>query len=504
MAIEPIFERINYKVKNQTLNAQLKTECRADVSTDEVDAILSVHAHAVIGDVTVFDGKAEYNGKITYYISYVDKEGNLKKAECGNEFSDVIKSADLSGEVTADASVFVEKVVSDASGVKLTVSAYLLIKVETAKQVNFPALAGGDNLIVNKAETPFYKSLGVKQINYPIDEEFELDYPIEEVITHRADAVITAVQCGVGCIIVDGEVVISAIMLQKNQKRDIIKESKSLPFKTEIECEEAMPNMQAIAKVTERSQKIDIFVDEDKNKSVMNVSVNLKFTGEAFINSEISIATDAFSTTQEIALEMEEIPYLKACEIKCAFADVTAKSKVDELPIGSALYAIGGERAEITQKECVDGGLKVTGVFSAVGYFKAEEKFFTRKLETPFEKTLDLTFPCDAELDVVVKPQKAQGRILTLDELEIQTRLIFNVYPTEKMKMQLIKGVTEKGERKKTKCALSVYIPTEGEELWTLAKRLGVCPETLVETNKDLCFPLTGKERIVVYTPLNG
>ena len=32
-----------------------------------------------------------------------------------------------------------------------------------------------------------------------------------------------------------------------------------------------------------------------------------------------------------------------------------------------------------------------------------------------------------------------------------------------------------------------------------LAKRLNVCPKSLVETNSDLQFPLTGKERIVVY-----
>ena len=39
----------------------------------------------------------------------------------------------------------------------------------------------------------------------------------------------------------------------------------------------------------------------------------------------------------------------------------------------------------------------------------------------------------------------------------------------------------------------------ENEDLWGLAKRLGQYPEALLETNPDLQFPLTGKERIVVY-----
>jgi hypothetical protein len=43
------------------------------------------------------------------------------------------------------------------------------------------------------------------------------------------------------------------------------------------------------------------------------------------------------------------------------------------------------------------------------------------------------------------------------------------------------------------------FMPEEGEELWSLSKRLNVCPDQLVATNKELQFPLTGKERIVVY-----
>ncbi len=504
MAIEPIFEKLNYSVKNQSLNAQTKSECRTEVVCEEVEEVLSVQAHSVIKSVNALDGRVEYSGKVTYYICYVDKEGNLKKAECGNEFSDVIKNSEIHGEVYAEAFVKTEKVFFDASGVKLTVGAYLGVRIEITRQMDFSALSGGENLIVNNETLPFFKSLGIKQAGYPIDEEFELDYPVEEVLSHRADAVITAVQCGVGVIIVDGEVVISAIMLQKNQKRDIIKESKTLPFKMEIECEEAMPNMQAVARVEERAQKMDVFVDEEKNKSVMSVSLDLKFKGEAFFNEEISVATDAYSTTEEIGLERQELPYLTRSELKCAYLDVNGKAVVEELPIGASLYAVCGEKVELVDKACLENGLKITGVIYAVGYFKAEERFFTRKLELPFEKVLDLCFTCEQDLEVVIKLQKIQGRIVTLNELEMDARLVFNVYPTERQKLMLIKGVIEKGERKKSDCALRVFIPTEGEELWHLAKRLGVCPQTLLETNKELCFPLSGKERIVIYTPLNG
>ena len=76
---------------------------------------------------------------------------------------------------------------------------------------------------------------------------------------------------------------------------------------------------------------------------------------------------------------------------------------------------------------------------------------------------------------------------------------IKHVYPMEKQQVKYLKEIKACGEKPCENCAISVYIPMAGEELWSLSKRLNVCPEELVATNKDLQFPLSGKERIVIY-----
>jgi hypothetical protein len=303
----------------------------------------------------------------------------------------------------------------------------------------------------------------------------------------------------VGTIIVDGEVILSLILLQKNQKRDIIRENKSFPFRAEIECEESLPTMQAVATVKEKSLRTDVSVDEDREISAFTLSVNLSLEGEAFNELSLTLAKDAFSTEKEIEIEREETSYAKALDLRCADAVVEGRAVIQELPIGATLFAVGGESVEIVDKTCTDDGLKITGVLTAVGYFRNENEYFTRKLETPFEKTLNCLFPCVADIEITAKAQGAKGKILTLKEVQLESRLCFNVYPTETTSLTFIKGIKEVGEKKKKDCALPVYIPTEGEELWSLAKRLGVSPDTLMETNKELCFPLSGKERIVVY-----
>ena len=500
MAFEPVFERINFNCKKKSISEQIRAECKAEVSTDDVSSVLNVSAWAVILESDVENGAVNYGGKVIFYISYIDVEGSLKKCECGVEFKGTIKDGDIGSTSRAYLTAVVDKAECDLSGARPIAGAYITVRAEVSDCEHFSALSSGENLIVNQNEIPYIKSCGVKSAVYPVEEEFELSYPVAEVLSHRAQAVITAVQCGVGAIIVDGEVSLSAIMLQKTEKGDIIKESKTLPFRMEIECEDAMPNMQATARVKEKSFKTEVSVDDEGGKSVVSASVNLLFEGEAYSDETITVATDAFSTEQEVELVKRDLAYYKTGELRSCAQTVSGRAITDELPVGTALLDVGGERVEIVNKRC-DGDLTVvTGTLSAVAYLRdGEGKAFTIKLETPFDCSLDCPFSCNVELDMVARAQKARARIVSINEIELEAEVNFTVYPQERNEVRIIGEVKPLGEKKKNECALSVYIPVEGEDLWSLSKRLNVCPSALIATNTDLTFPLTGKERIVVY-----
>ena len=66
-------------------------------------------------------------------------------------------------------------------------------------------------------------------------------------------------------------------------------------------------------------------------------------------------------------------------------------------------------------------------------------------------------------------------------------------------------SAVEEGEPKKAcDSAVSVYIPKAGDGLWETAKRLSESPENIEKSNPELTFPLTGKERIIIYRPKNA
>lgn len=500
MPFEPVFEKINYCKRKGILTDRIKVECRTDVPAESVERVLNVSAAQCMGGGTAAEGKLDYGGKITFFICYRTVEGDIRKCECGAEFTGSISDASVTEGARSRISCRAEKTEASLSGVKLSVTAYLEIKAEITERVSSSALSGGENLITETKEFSYVKGFGERETVYSAEDEYEIPFRAEEVISHRAQATVTAVQCGVGVIIVDGEVYLSAIFLQSGDKKDIIRENRTVPFRAEIECEDAMPAFSATARVQVRSLKTDVGVDEEGGTSTVTSVAALKITGEAFSEEKVSLSEDAFSLSEEVELEPEQIECYKECEVRSFSVKTGGRASIEELPAGSFAYAACGETAEITESTYDNGTLKVTGTLSMTGLFcDAENKAFARKAEVPFEITEDITLPEGAEYDISVAATRAGIRVASETEADIEAELAFTVYPVEKTSLKCIKDVRATGEKTPCDCAISVYIPTRGEELWSLAKRLNIAPENLVSTNKELRFPLTGEERIVIY-----
>ncbi len=502
MAIEPIFEKISLSGKRQVSGDKVKVECKTMVATDTVSEVLSVSSSALALGSDVQDGQIKCDARAVFYICYLSIDGEVKKTECSADFSTVIKDTGIKAGYKCLCNLNLVKTEFDLTGGALSVSASFDTVAFLSEIKELTALSGGEQIVIDTTELALSKSYGVKEGVYPLEEEFELATEIKEVVSHRASACITSVNSGVGCIIVDGQVYLNVLALQKSERCSIIKEVRVVPFRYEIECEEAMPTMQATASVVEKGLKTEIVVDEETGKSRVTLSVNLCFTGEVWTNQEVVIARDAFSTTDIVEIVKEKTDCFKPCGRDFLSSAFNGRASTSELPVGVVMFAVGNEKVEVVSSELSRGKLKTTGVITAVGYFcDGEGKPFTRKLETTFEKELECNE--NGELDyLTAKLERVTARLISATEIELDGELILCLTCREKVVIECIKDVKSGGEKQANTHAISVYIPFEDEELWSLAKRLNVCPNTLVETNPELTFPLTGKERIVVYRKL--
>ena len=497
MQLQPVFETVTATAPQIQVVDHVKTDCKTDVVSESIKKVLNVAVFPSLINTSTEDGKIKYTAKAVFYVCYLDQNDEVRKSECSNEFSGIMTCEDTPGRAVTHLSV--EKTEADVSGINLKVSALISVKAEIFKNAEIQALSGGEDLVCNREDMPFKRGFGIKEGAYPVEEQFTLPYQVEEVLYHRAEPIITAVQCGVGSIIIDGEVRLSAILLQKGEKKDIIKTNKNLPYRVEIEYEDAMPSFTAISKVSLKSFKTDVEVDADGDKSQVTLSAMLAFNSEAFSTETVPVATDLFSLSHDVETDKQENLVCDVDDVRTCTHKTNCVFPCDENPAEVTIKAIAGEKVEILSVCATNGELLFTGTLTATAYFVTSDlKTFTRKIDLPLEFKCDCAISDGCYIDAIAVAE-CNNCSLTANGIEFDLEMTLTVYPTKQKRFVCIKDVKCVCEKQQKACAISVYLAYKNEDLWSLAKRLNVKPEILSETNPDLKFPLDGTERIVIY-----
>ena len=487
MSIQPVFDSVR-TTKSKDINDQIKVECKTDILSETILRVLDVKAFC--GGVNLSDQKTEASGTVIFNVIFVTEEG-VKKYECAQNFS---KAVAFTGNVIMRAKT--EKSAADVSGTLLSLSAIISLCGKVCEPQDISFLSGGDDIVVDESTLSVQKSLGVKKASFPAETEKTVSYEIAEVLYQQAAAYVTEVQCGVGSIICDGEVYFSALLLQNNENGDIIKEDLTYPFRYELEFDEAMPSNTAKAEAHVKSVYSDVSVDAEKGKSTAAVRVIIDIDGEVFSEETKTVVKDAFSLTEKVEAE-------KVCAIIPSFAGykttkINVCGKAAAGVSGGEIIAAVKENAEVVSVK-TDKTLTVKGVYSAKIFYKdGEGKVSSFTAETPFEYKEEKAFAYDlAEISVCAASPFAKR--ISDSETEIGGEVIVGVAYIKNQKAEFLGDIKGIGEKPVNDSAISVYIPLEGEGLFSLAKRLNSSPESLLNTNRDLTFPLTGKERIIIY-----
>ena len=219
MAIEPIFEKISMCGKKRFGGEPIKVDCKSMVASDSVSQVLSVYGTASILGYECDDGQLKCDGRAIFYVCYLSIDGELKKTESSVDFSTIVKDSCIKNGFKAICNAEVIKCEHDLTGASLGMIATIKVFAEILEIKELSALSGGDNIIVNTFDTSLSKSYGFKEGVYPIEEEFEIATEIKEVVSHRASACISSVNCGVGSINVSGQIYLTLIGFTQHDRQ---------------------------------------------------------------------------------------------------------------------------------------------------------------------------------------------------------------------------------------------------------------------------------------------
>ena len=493
MAFKTQFVPISCDGGTEVVKDVVKAEARTTVNIENVDKVIDVKARTVITGSEVSTGQVRYSGRTIFCVLYEDTEGQLKKTECGAEFSGSIGKAEEGSccYVTADClKAYVERAGVLIARADVQITAYIYGK----KQFN--VLMGGDIITKNQDVAQPVRKFS-KKTTVNIDEEFELNYGVKEVLYSRCDVAVISVSSGNGTLIVDGEAYLSLLLLQKIENSDILKERRIIPFRIEVDSVDAMPSEICAANAVVKNSKIDIVVDEETGKSNVTFRADVEAEGYVTEIKSISPVVDCYSLEKEVNLEFSEMTFACPCGQKTVEERFNERAVFDTpIEAGARLMTADCDSVEVVKQQVLNGKLVIDAVVNAVCYLKnLDGRTEVRKYAFPLSFTLDGE---EIAVYLLVTVSDFYGKIVSLNEIE-SGGTVKITYRTEKINIiKCICGI-EEGEDKKSGYALSVYIPERGEDLWSVSKRLNSSPEKLSRLNPDLEFPLCGEERIVVF-----
>ena len=493
--IKPQFETYRYTSEICNLQSQSMVECR--LSGSEVGSILATTAFANLTESTCENGVIKYSGKLIVTVVYEDSDGNVCKVERGVEFSHKAEHSEVSPACFANIYFSTENISYRREGAGVYISVIVMADITLFGGKKMEYFIGGENIVTKQEPTKLcYHTFVVGE--YKGEDEFETE-ELGDILLHNQQVLITRAQANAGEIEVEGELCVSVCELQEAQ--GICTYERIIPFKSNVPCEEAYNTVNVGVKGVVKDVQLNVVVDEDKGKSKILFSYAIGLHCQLYVQEEISVASDCFSTACNLAFDtvQDSGGYLTNC-IK-GIERISGSAICNPALEGEfTLKATATAKAELTCKKTGDG-FEVEGVILAQLFFVGEDGG---------HRSAVLSLPCLFPVSLSGDSFEVEGLVCGLNvkrrksgEVEAEAVLKYVIKEYERYDWTYIANVTEGEALVKKQNALSIFLPVAGESLWEVAKRLKCTPEQVEKNNAGLEFPIKEGERIFVYRKID-
>ena len=472
--------------------ADFKAQSIVEIKFTEQDMgeIVAVHPQVSLSSAEVSSGRINYGGRLICTVVYADG-ANLCRVQKGAEFSHHLDNDNLAPAQNCDCTLTCQHTRVKREGSFYIVSVVVGADISVSDSAERSYVQSLDGAIIRREEGKLFNAVAFSGES-EVDDDFNL--VATDILVPSAQA--TVLNCSVrsGLIEVTGEIYLSLLAVREGSPVAL---DRVIPFKAELSCERAIVPSPAGCRAEIKDMAVDCKVNEERGKCDVNLNTTLAFTGTFYEEEEVSYVSDAFSVENELKLNFSEEESNVCTDVKVYSERVSglcaSKAKLDYT---CAFLAAALPRAEYTcTQDGVDGSVNATLFFEQGGEVRSTE------VNLPFSVRLTGLNSVHGGVTVAVLGmslrQRAEG------ECEAEAVLKIAVLDGQRHTVRYLVSA-EEGEKKAVNdSAISVYIPAAGDGLWETAKKLGCSPESIQQTNPELNFPLTGKERILIFRGKN-
>lgn len=478
------------------LRSQSVVECRFPQSS-EISEVVAVYPQVSCISCEAASGRVNYSGKLVLTIVYCDEENKLCRMQKGVEFSHFADDDSLTSSDTCVSNLRCER-----TGVKRDGSSFVISSIITAE---IAVYTHADREYVESAEGAHIKSGNISFMSSvcfsgesEVEDDFEAD-SVVDVLMPAAKAVVTSSRCGTGEVEIEGEIYLSLFAMR--QQSPVCLE-RIIPFKTVLPCDDASVGRSACAHAEISDLNVTASVNEERGKCQINFVSNLILNGWFLEEREGECATDAFSSTNQVEIEFAEENFVRCVDTKVYTEKVSGPAATKS----KLTYECKFLAAILSECDCSfnDAVGAVEGAVNTTLIYEQNDEIKNTEVTLPFSVTLGGVKEEGQSVQLDIAVCGVSVRLKSEGEAEAEATLKICATVCDERKVRYIKSIEEGEAIAENDCAISVFLPAAGDGLWEIAKKLNKAPSDVAACNKELQFPLSGKERILVYRGKNA
>ena len=467
----------------------IKTQSIVEIKfTQEMGEVLAVYPQVSPSTAEISSGRINYGGRLVCTVVYCDEDGKLCRVQKGAEFSHRAEDEALAPSQQATYTLSCERSALRREGSAYVVSVVVGADISVSDSAERSFIASLDGAVCRNDDGVLYNA-----VDFSGESEIEDDFDcvLSDILMPSAKALVLDCTVKSGVAEISGEIYLSLLGIRDGLPVCL---DRVIPFKAELTAEDASVTRRAFCSAQIKELSVEGKVNEERGKCDVTFSSTLAFSGRYYEEENVSFISDAFSLENRLKLTYAEETTEVCSDIKVYSERVSGLCAAKaELDYTCQFLAAALPKAEYS---LTDSG--IAGSVSAILIYSREGEIHSTDVDLPFSVTLAGLNVCKT-LSVAVCGisirQRAEG------ECEAEALLKISAQECTEYCVKYLTGAEEGDAVPCVESALSVYMPTAGDGLWETAKKLCAKPEDIEKTNPDLAFPLTGKERIVVFRP---
>ncbi len=484
----PQTTKIQFPLCDKTVATEISEEFSLPDYQPEIKRLIRISANLEPSERYVGSSRAEFSGRIDYFVLYMGNDAKLYCAPLSSEYGfsvaleygDDVLTGDrllccadntpslISGRVISPRRISIKCRLSS----RVRVFAYKSIESELLGQVTENSV---ERLMGEAENLCLYH--GVSE-PITLDEEMFCDSTDCRVIYAEGNVTVSEASAASDAVDCKGELCVKIMAVSEGEEEAPYVITKKIPFSERVTAEGASVNCECTAK----GYCTELSISVEDSKILCEGAIVL----EAFAqrNNTVSYVKDLYSTERKCQSEVRPVSFQKALKAACRNFTHSAAIDLDKTNISTKASVV--DASVRTYVGSVDynekGRLCITGKNKYHIISSSDGEYYGHEAEHPFKYETDGVQGEICAYDVSCESSVTRTRIEP-DKLSVDTEMCFSILLHGDSEVDCLSRAEFSDAREKNSNSCRACFPSRDDTLWSVGKRYGVAISELSAKN---------------------